>query len=227
MSLVISAPTRSSRTLAVWLDSVITLYGEHILGINLAIARRSGQLSTRIGHAATKICPAVTLIRWFITACKSDSTACRRSVGRLINPQRILLIQLSRIVDQQTFLFHGVTRKHRQAISRNVQPAYLTKPLVGSLNVICFQSGTYHFQQLCPVQTALAAPSHGGVGPRAGPKAPPVGHFCPRARTWSLHHKAWLCFRLFSCEGCPSRSPAEGSEYAHAGKILRDHRGPW
>ena len=72
--------------LAVWLDSVITLYGEHILGINLAIARRWGQLSTRIGHAATKICPAVTLIRWFITACKSDSTACRRSVGRLINP---------------------------------------------------------------------------------------------------------------------------------------------
>ena len=32
-----------------------------------------------------------------------------------------------------------------------------------------------------------------------------MGHFCPRARTWSLHHKAWLWFRLFSCEGCPSR----------------------
>ena len=81
-------------------------------------------------------------------------------------------------------------------------------------------------------------PRTGGVGPRAEPKAPPVGHFCPRARTWSPHHKAWLCFRLFSCEGCPlallsscegapSRSPAEGSEYAHAGKILRDRRGPW
>ena len=25
----------------------------------------------------------------------------------------------------------------------------------------------------------------------------------PRACTWSLHHKARLCFRLFSCEGCP------------------------
>ena len=37
----------------------------------------------------------------------------RCSVGRFIDPQRILLIQFSRIVDQQTFLFHGVTRKHR------------------------------------------------------------------------------------------------------------------
>ena len=50
---------------------------------------------------------------------------------------------------------------------------------------------------------------------------------CPRARTWSLHHRAWLCFRLLSCEGFPpSRSPAEGSKHGHAGKILRDHRGP-
>ena len=32
---------------------------------------------------------------------------------------------------------------------------------------------------------------------------------------------------LFHGRGAPSRSPAEGSEYAHAGKILRDHRGPW
>ena len=39
---------------------------------------------------------------------------------------------------------------------------------------------------------------------------------------------------LSSCDGCPSRSPAEGSErerehepaHAHAGKILRDHRDP-
>ena len=51
---------------------------------------------------------------------------------------------------------------------------------------------------------------------------------CPRARTWSPHHRAWLCFRLLSCaRGSPSRSPAEGSTHAHAGKILRDHRGPW
>ncbi len=27
--------------------------------------------------------------------------------------------------------------------------------------------------------------------------------------------------------GAPSRSPAEGPEHPHAGKILRDHRGPW
>ncbi len=32
---------------------------------------------------------------------------------------------------------------------------------------------------------------------------------------------------FFLARGSPSHSPAEGSEHAHAGKILRDHRGPW
>ena len=47
------------------------------------------------------------------------------------------------------------------------------------------------------LQTALAAPSL---------------VFCPCARTCSLHH---------------SYGYDSGREYAHTGKILRDHRGPW
>lgn len=51
-----------ARTLALWLDSVISLYGEHILGVNLAIARRWGQLAARIGHDSADLLVAATAL---------------------------------------------------------------------------------------------------------------------------------------------------------------------
>ena len=51
-----------ARTLALWLDSVITLYGEHILGMNLAIARRWGQLSASIGNDSADLLVAATAL---------------------------------------------------------------------------------------------------------------------------------------------------------------------
>ena len=51
-----------ARTLALWLDSVITLYGEHILGVNMAIARRWGQLSARIGNDSADLLVAATAL---------------------------------------------------------------------------------------------------------------------------------------------------------------------
>ena len=51
-----------ARTLGLWLDSVITLYGEHILGVNLAIARRWGQLSARIGNDRADLLVAATAL---------------------------------------------------------------------------------------------------------------------------------------------------------------------
>ena len=51
-----------ARALALWLDSVITLYGEHILGVNLAIARRWGQLSARIGNDSADLLVAATAL---------------------------------------------------------------------------------------------------------------------------------------------------------------------
>ena len=51
-----------ARTLALWLDSVITLYGEHILGVNLAIARRWGQLSARIDNDSADLLVAATAL---------------------------------------------------------------------------------------------------------------------------------------------------------------------
>ena len=51
-----------ARALALWLDSAITLYGEHILGMNLAIARRWGQLSARIGNDSADLLVAATAL---------------------------------------------------------------------------------------------------------------------------------------------------------------------
>ena len=51
-----------ARTLALWLDSVIKLYGEQILGVNLATARRWGQLSARIGNDSVDLLVAATAL---------------------------------------------------------------------------------------------------------------------------------------------------------------------
>ncbi len=51
-----------ARTLSLWLDSVIALYGEHILAVNLAIARRWGQLSARIGNESADLLVAATAL---------------------------------------------------------------------------------------------------------------------------------------------------------------------
>ena len=51
-----------ARTLAEWLDSIIALYGEHILGVNLASARRWGQLSARIGNDSADLLVAATAL---------------------------------------------------------------------------------------------------------------------------------------------------------------------
>ena len=68
-----------------------------------------------------------------------------------------------------------------------------------------------------PETDCAAAPSHGGAGPRAEPKAPTVGHFCPRGRTCSLHHKRRLCFR--------SRARPRGQNPARSSRPLVTYAG--
>ena len=51
-----------ARTLGLWLDTVIALYGEHILDVNLAIARRWGQLSASIGNDGADLLVAATAL---------------------------------------------------------------------------------------------------------------------------------------------------------------------
>ncbi len=45
-----------------WLDSLIEMYGDHILGVNLAVARRWGQLSARIGNQSADLLLAATAL---------------------------------------------------------------------------------------------------------------------------------------------------------------------
>jgi predicted nucleic acid-binding protein len=51
-----------ARTLASWLDSMTTIYGERILPFDLAAARRWGQLSARIGSNSPDLMIAATAL---------------------------------------------------------------------------------------------------------------------------------------------------------------------
>lgn len=53
--------------LAVWLDSVISLYGERILGVDLATARRWGRLSGAMGHESADVLTAATALEHGLT----------------------------------------------------------------------------------------------------------------------------------------------------------------
>lgn len=56
-----------ARTLAGWLDSVTTIYGERILPFDLAAARRWGQLSARIGSNSPDLMIAATALEHGLT----------------------------------------------------------------------------------------------------------------------------------------------------------------
>ena len=45
-----------------WLDSLIELCGDHVLGIDLAVSRRWGQLSARIGNQSADLLLAATAL---------------------------------------------------------------------------------------------------------------------------------------------------------------------
>ena len=56
-----------ARTLGTWLDSVIALYGERILGIDLATVRRWGQLCADLNHAGVDLLIAATALEHGLT----------------------------------------------------------------------------------------------------------------------------------------------------------------
>ena len=51
-----------ARVLAAWLDTVISLYSERILPIDLSVARRWGRLSEAVGHEGADLLIAATAI---------------------------------------------------------------------------------------------------------------------------------------------------------------------
>lgn len=56
-----------AETLADWLDRVLVLYGDRILGIDAATARRWGRLSALIGHEGADLLIAATALEHGLT----------------------------------------------------------------------------------------------------------------------------------------------------------------
>ena len=56
-----------ARALAAWLDSVLTLYGDHILPVDVASARRWGRLSHTLGHDSADLLIAATALEHGLT----------------------------------------------------------------------------------------------------------------------------------------------------------------
>lgn len=56
-----------AQVLAAWLDSVLTLYGERILHVNLSTARRWGRLSGDLGHEGADLLIAATALEHGLT----------------------------------------------------------------------------------------------------------------------------------------------------------------
>lgn len=75
-----------ARTLALWLDSVIKLYGEHVLGVDLATARRWGQLSARIGNDSADLLVAATALEHGLSVVTRNVRHFQPTGVRVIDP---------------------------------------------------------------------------------------------------------------------------------------------
>ena len=56
-----------ARALSLWLDSVLALYGSHILPVDVASARRWGRLSDALGHESADLLIAATALEHGLT----------------------------------------------------------------------------------------------------------------------------------------------------------------
>ena len=56
-----------AQALAAWLDRVLALYGERVLGVDLSAARRWGRLSGHLGHEGADLLIAATALEHGLT----------------------------------------------------------------------------------------------------------------------------------------------------------------
>ena len=69
-----------------WLDSLIKLYGDHILGIDLAVARRWGELSARIGNQSADLLLAATALEHGLVVVTRNTRHFQSTGVELIDP---------------------------------------------------------------------------------------------------------------------------------------------
>ena len=75
-----------ARTLAAWLDSVLALYGERILAVDLSTARRWGRLSGALGHAGADLLIAATALEHGLTVVTRNVRHFERTGAPVLDP---------------------------------------------------------------------------------------------------------------------------------------------
>ena len=79
-----------ARNLALWLDSVLALYGGHILPIDMATARRWGCLSDALGHGSADLLIAATPLEHGLTVATGNVRHFRPAHVPVFDPFRDL-----------------------------------------------------------------------------------------------------------------------------------------
>lgn len=72
--------------LADWLEDTVLLYGDHILPITAAIARRWGRLSAELGHEGADLLIAATALEHGLTVATRNLRHFKPSGVALVNP---------------------------------------------------------------------------------------------------------------------------------------------
>ena len=75
-----------ARVLAAWLDSVLVLYGERILAVDLSTARRWGRLSGALGHEGADLLIAATALEHGLTVVTRNARHFEPTGVPVLNP---------------------------------------------------------------------------------------------------------------------------------------------
>lgn len=75
-----------ARVLTAWVDSLLTLYGERILAVDLAVARRWGRLSGAVGHEGADLLIAATAIENGLTVVTRNVRHFEPTGAAVLNP---------------------------------------------------------------------------------------------------------------------------------------------
>lgn len=74
------------KALADWLDKVLMLYGDHVLSIDLATARRWGKLSAEIGNDSADLLIAATALEHGLTVVTRNVRHFKPTGASVFNP---------------------------------------------------------------------------------------------------------------------------------------------
>ena len=74
-----------------WLDALVDLYGDRILEVNIAVARRWGQLSSDVGYEGADLLVAATALERGLTLVTFKVAHFRPKGVPVLNPSSILV----------------------------------------------------------------------------------------------------------------------------------------